>query len=151
MVFFKLFSVNKNMGVGVFVTVKVPDDKKDEFLKVMAVDVVESRKEEGCVSFDLCDQGEGVYSFYEVYKDANAATHHKTLPHYLGWAECAARRPQSRTADRATECSCAARQVQEGQHGDGRCLADGRQVHHVRVLRRGESGRVSSVVRTSLE
>ena len=81
------------MGVGVFVTVKVPDDKKEEFLKVMEVDVVESRKEEGCISFDLCDQGDGVYSFYEVYKDAEAAAHHKTLPHYMGWAECVARDP----------------------------------------------------------
>ena len=43
------------MGVGVFVTVTVPEDKKDEFLKVMEVDVVESRKEEGCLRFDLGD------------------------------------------------------------------------------------------------
>ena len=94
-------------GVGVFVSVKVPDDKKDEFLKVMAVDVVESRKEEGCISFDLCDQGDGVYSFYEVYKDAEAAAYHKTLPHYMGWAECAARHPctpPSQPSDRRAVC-----------------------------------------------
>ena len=29
----------------------------------------------------------GVYSFYEVYKDEAAAAHHKTLPHYKGWAD----------------------------------------------------------------
>ena len=75
------------MGLGVFVTVTIPDDKKEEFLKVMAVDVVESRKEEGCLTFDLCDQGDGKYSFYEVYKDAEAMALHKTLPHYKGWAD----------------------------------------------------------------
>ena len=69
------------------VTVTVPDDKKEEFLKVMAVDVTESRKEEGCLRFDLLDQGGGVYSFYEIYKDDAAAALHKTLPHYQGWAD----------------------------------------------------------------
>ena len=28
-----------------------------------------------------------------TYKDAEAAAHHKTLPHYMGWAECVARDP----------------------------------------------------------
>ena len=53
----------------------------------LQVDVLESRKEEGCLRFDLLDQGNGVYSFYEVYKDAEAAAYHKTLPHYKGWAD----------------------------------------------------------------
>lgn len=52
--------------VAVFVTVTVPDALKEEFLKVMAVDVAESRKEPGCVRFDLLDHGDGKYSFYEV-------------------------------------------------------------------------------------
>ena len=78
---------SKMPGVGVFVTVTVPEEKKEEFLKVMEVDVLESRKEEGCLRFDLLDQGNGVYSFYEVYKDDAAAAHHKTLPHYQGWAD----------------------------------------------------------------
>ena len=42
-------------GVGVFVTVTVPDDKKDEFLKVMDVDVKGSREEPGCLRFDLIE------------------------------------------------------------------------------------------------
>ena len=74
-------------GVGVFVTVTVPDDKKDEFLKVMDVDVKGSREEPGCLRFDLLDQGGGVYSFYEIYKDSDAMALHKTLPHYKGWAD----------------------------------------------------------------
>ena len=37
--------------------------------------------EAGCLRFDLLEHGEGVYSFYEVYRDAEAMSHHKTLPH----------------------------------------------------------------------
>ena len=55
--------------------------------QVMKVDYEESRKEEGCLRFDLLDQGSGKYSFYEIYKDADAMALHKTLPHYKGWAD----------------------------------------------------------------
>mmetsp|Transcript_14613 Transcript_14613/g.46845 ORF Transcript_14613/g.46845 Transcript_14613/m.46845 type:complete len:101 (-) Transcript_14613:312-614(-) len=75
------------MGTGVFVTVTVPADKIEEFLKVMEEDVKGSRAEEGCQRFDLLDLGEGKFSFYEVYKDADAMAYHKTLPHYKGWAD----------------------------------------------------------------
>ena len=51
------------------------------------MDCLESRKEEGCLRFDLLDQGNGVYSFFEVYKDAEAQALHKTLPHYKVWAD----------------------------------------------------------------
>ena len=53
-------------------------------MQVMKVDVDESRKEEGCLRFDLLDQGGGKYSFYEIYKDDAAMALHKTLPHYQG-------------------------------------------------------------------
>jgi len=75
------------MATGVFVTVTVPESKRSEFLKVMLHDTHESRKEEGCLRFDLLDQGNGVYSFYEIYKNADAMAYHKTLPHYKGWAD----------------------------------------------------------------
>ena len=52
----------------------------------MAADVTESRKEEGCLRFDLLKGDAGKYHFYEIYKDSEAAAHHKTLPHYLGCA-----------------------------------------------------------------
>ena len=35
--------------IAVFVTVEVPEDKTEEFLKVMQIDVEGSRKEEGCL------------------------------------------------------------------------------------------------------
>lgn len=37
------------MPVGVWVTVKVPDEVKEEFLKVMEIDMKGSRAEEGCL------------------------------------------------------------------------------------------------------
>ncbi len=76
-----------NPMIGVFVTVTVPEDVREEFLQVMQADMDESRKEPGCMRFDLLDQGDGVYSFYEAYKDASDLTTHKTTPHYKGWAE----------------------------------------------------------------
>ena len=61
----------------------------------METDCLESRKEEGCTRFDvLRDKANPqVFYFFEAYVSADAAAHHKTLPHYMGWAECAARRP----------------------------------------------------------
>ena len=39
------------------------------------------------LSFDLI-KGEGrKWHFYEVYKDADAMAHHKTLDHYKAWAD----------------------------------------------------------------
>ena len=72
---------------GVWVTVTVPDSKREEFVKVMEADVKGSRAEPGCMTFDLLDHGNGTFSFYEIYKDDAAMAVHKTLPHYLGWAE----------------------------------------------------------------
>jgi quinol monooxygenase YgiN len=92
----------------------VPDDAKEEFLKVMDIDMQGSRAEEGCLRFDLLHAGGGVYHFYEVhapamqrrarpttpdagqprptslpqvYESDEAAAHHKTLSHYTAWAE----------------------------------------------------------------
>ena len=41
------------MSVCVFVTVTIPEDKVEEFMKVMKIDVDGSRAEEGCLGFDL--------------------------------------------------------------------------------------------------
>ena len=74
-------------AVAVFVTVEVPEEKTEEFLKAMKIDVEGSRKEPGCIRFDLI-KGEGrKWHFYEVYKDADAMAHHKTLDHYKAWAD----------------------------------------------------------------
>ena len=70
------------------VTVEIKGDRIGDFLKVMEVDAVESRKEEGCLRFDLLKvlDKENTYTFYEAYIDVDAMAFHKTTPHYGGWA-----------------------------------------------------------------
>ena len=73
--------------IAVFVTVEVPEGKTEEFLKVMQIDVEGSRKEEGCIRFDLI-KGEGLkWHFYEVYKDSASMSFHKEQAHYKAWAD----------------------------------------------------------------
>ncbi|KAL1496294.1 hypothetical protein AB1Y20_016256 [Prymnesium parvum] len=73
----------------VYVTVTIPDEKMDEFLKVIQFDAEESRKEEGCTRFDVLQDRENpnVFHFYEVYVSTEAAAFHKTTPHYKMWAD----------------------------------------------------------------
>ena len=77
--------------VAVLVTVEIKTELEAEFLEIMHVDAKESRKEEGCECFHLLkvagDDMECAYSFYEVYKSVEAQKEHKTLPHYLAWAD----------------------------------------------------------------
>ena len=98
------------MSVVVFVTVVVPKDAEEEFLKAMKIDVEGSRAEEGCLRFDLL-KGEATeagvpYHFYEAYKDADAAAFHKTTPHYKAWADFKAGHMETVGASQVP-CPCA--------------------------------------------
>ena len=74
--------------ITIFVTVKISADRIDAFLAAMKIDVEGSRKEEGCIRFDLIKgEEEGVYHFYEVYKDSAAVAFHKEQAHYKAWAD----------------------------------------------------------------
>ena len=76
--------------VAVLVTVEIKPEMEAEFLEIMHADALESRKEEGCECFHLlkvAGDEESTYSFYEVYKNVEAQKVHKTLPHYLAWAD----------------------------------------------------------------
>ena len=55
----------------------------------MKIDVEGSRKEEGCLRFDLLrDQSEpNKFVFYEVYKDSDAVAFHKEQPHFKAWSD----------------------------------------------------------------
>ena len=72
----------------IVVTVEIEEDRMDEFLKVMEIDAKESRKEEGCLRFDFLKSIDkaNTFTFYEAYKDVDAASFHKTTSHYKGWA-----------------------------------------------------------------
>ena len=76
--------------VAVLVTVEIKPEMEAEFLEIMHADAAESRKEQGCECFHLlkvAGDEESTYSFYEVYKNVEAQKVHKTLPHYLAWAD----------------------------------------------------------------
>ncbi len=74
----------------VFVTVTIPDDKSDEFLEIMKLDVEGSRNEPGCLRFDLirgaATDGGRTYHLYEAYASSEAMTAHKEQPHFKAWA-----------------------------------------------------------------
>ena len=61
----RLRGAHAPLSTGVFVTVNVPEDKRDEFLKVMKIDAAESRKEPGCVRFDLLGGSGGAHVVYQ--------------------------------------------------------------------------------------
>lgn len=68
------------------VLVRVAPGREAEFLEVMRVDAIESRKEPGCSCFHVSrSTDERTYMFYEVYADASAVEHHKRTPHYKRW------------------------------------------------------------------
>lgn len=80
---------NMSAPIAVVVNVEVKEDRVEEFLQVMEFDAVESRKEEGCLRFDvlrdLADSNKFV--FYEVYRDQAAIDFHKSTPHFQKWSE----------------------------------------------------------------
>lgn len=74
--------------IAVVVNVEVKEDRVDEFLSVMEHDAVESRKEEGCLRFDVLRDltNPNKFVFYEVYRDQAAIDFHKSTPHFKGWS-----------------------------------------------------------------
>ncbi len=75
--------------IAVVVNVEVKPDRVEEFLRVMEHDAIESRKEEGCLRFDvlrdLTDSNKFV--FYEVYRDQDAIDFHKATSHFQQWSD----------------------------------------------------------------
>ena len=73
----------------VIVEAEIQADRMDEFMSMIKTNAEESRKEPGCIRFDvLRDQGNAnKFWFYEVYKDTAAVDFHKTQAHYQAWAD----------------------------------------------------------------
>ena len=59
-----------------------------EFLEMIENNAVETRKEPGCIRFDVLRSQDNPtqFFFYELYKDASAIDYHKQQPHYSLWA-----------------------------------------------------------------
>mmetsp|Transcript_17025 Transcript_17025/g.30755 ORF Transcript_17025/g.30755 Transcript_17025/m.30755 type:complete len:222 (-) Transcript_17025:76-741(-) len=95
-------------GAAVAVTVKIAEDKIDEFLKVMEQDAAGTRKEPGCLRFDVLRSVDDpcTFVFYEAYTDDAAVEHHRSTDNYKAWAEFkAAGGVQSQTAEKLENAS----------------------------------------------
>eukprot|EP00440_Ansanella_granifera_P043214 gb/GFBE01046848.1/.p1 GENE.gb/GFBE01046848.1/~~gb/GFBE01046848.1/.p1 ORF type:complete len:107 (+),score=44.57 gb/GFBE01046848.1/:1-321(+) len=73
----------------IFVSFEVKKDFLEEFHRIMAIDAAETRKEEGCLRFDLLKvQGSDTkFCLYEAYKDEASAKQHANTEHYKMWNE----------------------------------------------------------------
>jgi quinol monooxygenase YgiN len=77
--------------LAIVVSVEIKEDRVAEFLNVIAIDAIGSVDNEngGCLRFDvLRDQTNPCkFTFYEVYKDAEAAARHREYPHFKVWTD----------------------------------------------------------------
>ena len=73
----------------VVVQAEIEPDRMAEFLKMIETNAIESRKEPGCLRFDVLrsQDAPNEFFFYEVYENEAAVDHHKKQPHYNAWAE----------------------------------------------------------------
>mmetsp|Transcript_366 Transcript_366/g.665 ORF Transcript_366/g.665 Transcript_366/m.665 type:complete len:151 (-) Transcript_366:354-806(-) len=73
----------------VIVKAEIEPDRMAEFLEMIETNARETRKEPGCVRFDVLrsQDAPNEFFFYELYKNAAAIDYHKQQPHYNLWAD----------------------------------------------------------------
>jgi (4S)-4-hydroxy-5-phosphonooxypentane-2,3-dione isomerase len=73
------------------VHVHVKPDKVEAFKEMIRANHLSSIAEPGCLGFDVAQSKSDPNEFliWEVYADEEAATFHKTTPHYLAFKEAA--------------------------------------------------------------
>lgn len=72
----------------VVVQAEIEPDRMSEFLELIEKNAIETRKEPGCIRFDVLrsQDAPNQFFFYELYENAAAIDHHKKQPHYNLWA-----------------------------------------------------------------
>lgn len=77
------------MPFATIINVEIEEDRMEEFKVTLSNNAINSRKEPGCLRFDvLQDKSEPTkFVFYEVYKDEAALNDHKNTEHYKKWAD----------------------------------------------------------------
>lgn len=80
---------NSKPPLALIVAVEIEEQRTPAFLDAMAVDAAGSRKEPGCLKFDLLQDKSDPqkFYFYEMYADEEAMAAHKETPHYKAWAQ----------------------------------------------------------------
>lgn len=73
----------------VIVKAEIQPDRIAEFLKIMEINSSESRKEPGCLRFDVLRSQEvpNQFFFYELYKNSAAMDYHKQQSHFQAWSK----------------------------------------------------------------
>ena len=73
----------------VVVKAEIEPDRMAEFLDMIKNNAEQTRKEPGCIRFDVLrsQDAPNEFFFYELYKDESAIDYHKLQPHYNSWAE----------------------------------------------------------------
>jgi (4S)-4-hydroxy-5-phosphonooxypentane-2,3-dione isomerase len=81
-------SVLEEKPFAVIVKAEIQPDRMAEFLKLIETNAIETRKEPGCIRFDVvrCQEAPNQFFFYELYKNVEAIDYHKQQAHYDSWA-----------------------------------------------------------------
>ena len=75
--------------IHIVVQIEPKPDKVEAFLELALFDARNSRKEPGCLRFDVLKHLDNPprFSFYEVYQDDAAVQAHRQTPHFARWAK----------------------------------------------------------------
>lgn len=73
----------------VIVKAEIEPNRMAEFLDLIEENAKQTRKEPGCIRFDVLrsQDAPNQFFFYELYKNVKAIDHHKKQPHYNLWAD----------------------------------------------------------------
>ena len=91
--------------IHIVVQIEPKPDKVEAFLELALFDAQNSRKEPGCLRFDVLKALDHPprFAFYEVYKDEDAVKAHQQTEHYARWRrEIEALQEVPRSADKFT-------------------------------------------------
>ena len=80
------------MAITTCVHIWVKPENVDEFLDASIQNHMHSRKEDGNIRFDICQDPVNPckFLFYEAYLDESSVLAHKESPHYLKWRDSVA-------------------------------------------------------------
>ena len=73
--------------IHIIVRIEPKPDKVEAFLELATYDARNSRKEPGCLRFDVLRvlDNPAKFAFYEVYKDEEAVKAHRATEHFARW------------------------------------------------------------------
>jgi len=73
--------------IHIIVRIEPKPEQIEAFLELATYDARNSRKEPGCLRFDVLREKDnpGKFAFYEVYKDDDAVKAHQQTAHYARW------------------------------------------------------------------